>query len=213
MAYIYKITNSINGKIYIGKTVKTIEERFKEHCKDYKRRKMEHRPLYSAMNKYGVENFSVEEVDHCEESEAEEREIYWISRYGSFRNGYNATLGGDGKPYIDRDPVIKTYKEEQNIRKTATKLGISTDSVHDILIQNNIPIKSRAEVSSKAVAMLDKETLEIIQIFPSRAAANRFLGAPEWSSSIVRVCHGKRKTFRGYAWKEVNDSDSSSSNN
>lgn len=212
MAYIYKITNSINGKIYIGKTLNTIEERFKEHCQDYKKRRMEHRPLYSAMSKYGVENFSVEEVEHCEDSEAEEREIYWISRYGSFGNGYNATKGGDGKPYIDRDLVIKTYKEEQNIRKTATKLGISTDSVHDILIQNNIPIKSNAEVNSKAVAMLDKETLEVIRIFPSARAANRFLGIPEWSTGIGDVCHGRRKISRGYVWKFVDDLDSSSSN-
>ena len=35
MPYIYKITNDINGKIYIGKTLSTIEQRFKEHCQDY----------------------------------------------------------------------------------------------------------------------------------------------------------------------------------
>lgn len=165
MAYIYKITNSINGKIYIGKTLGTIEKRFKEHCQDYKKCRMEHRPLYSAMNKYGVENFSVEEVEQCEDSEAEEREIYWISRYGSYGNGYNATKGGDGKPYIDRDLVIKTYKEEQNIRKTATKLGISTDSVHDILIQNNIPIKSSAEIHAKPIKVkeLEKEFSSVVE--------------------------------------------------
>lgn len=212
MAYIYKITNSINGKIYIGKTSQTIEERFKEHCRDSKRRQREHRPLYFAMNKYGIENFSVEEVEQCEDSEAEEREIYWIDAYDSYRNGYNATIGGDGKPCIDRDLVIKTYKEEQNQTKTAEKLGISMKSVHRILIQNSIPIKSTEEVSSKAVAMLDKETLEIIQIFPSRAAANRFLGVSAKNPNIERVCRGMYKTSRGYVWKFVDDLDSSSSN-
>ena len=212
MAYIYKITNSINGKIYIGKTLRTVEERFREHCQDSKNCRREHRPLYSAMRKYGVENFSVEEVEQCEDSEAEEREIYWIDFYGSYGKGYNATLGGDGKPYIDRDLVIKTYKEEQNQRKTAMKLGISTDSVHDILIQNNIPIKSTAEMNSKAVAMLDKETLKVIQIFPSACAANRFLGIPADNSEINHVCHGRHKTSRGYVWKFVDDLDSSSSN-
>lgn len=49
MAFIYKITNKINGKIYIGKTLKTIEGRWKEHLKDYKRPRFEKRPLYSAM--------------------------------------------------------------------------------------------------------------------------------------------------------------------
>lgn len=126
---------------------------------------MEHRPLYSAMNKYGVENFSVEEVEHCEDSEAEEREIYWIDYFDSYGNGYNATKGGDGKPYIDRDLVVKTYKEEQNQTKTAAKLGISTDSVHDILIQNNIPIKSSAEAKAKPIKIkeLEKEFSSVVE--------------------------------------------------
>ena len=52
MAYIYKITNLINGKVYIGKTSeKTIEERFKIHIKDSKKEHCEKRPLYDAMNK------------------------------------------------------------------------------------------------------------------------------------------------------------------
>ena len=59
MAYIYKITNDINGKIYIGKTYNSIEKRFKEHCKDRLKRKCEQRPLYSAMNKYGIEHFYI----------------------------------------------------------------------------------------------------------------------------------------------------------
>ena len=212
MAYIYKITNSINGKIYIGKTSRTIEERFREHCQDSKNCRREHLPLYSAMRKYGVQNFSVEEVEQCEDSAADEREIYWISRYGSFGNGYNATLGGDGSPCIDRDLVIKTYKEEHNQTKTAAKLGISTRSVHNILIQNNIPIESNEDLRSKAVAMLDKETLKVIQIFPSASAANRFLGIPELNNSIREVCHGRSKTSRGYVWKFVDDLDSSASN-
>ena len=157
MAYIYKITNSINGKIYIGKTMGTIEERFKEHCRDSKRRRMEHRPLYSAMNKYGVENFSVEEVEQCADSEAEEREIYWIDYFDSYGNGYNATKGGDGKPYINRDLVVKTYKEEQNQTKTAEKLGISRKSVYDILIQNNLPRKSNEDLGAKPIKIKELE--------------------------------------------------------
>ena len=60
MPYIYKITNTINNKVYIGKTVASIEERWKEHCHDYKRHRCEKRPLYAAMRKYGVEHFQIE---------------------------------------------------------------------------------------------------------------------------------------------------------
>lgn len=76
MAYIYKIVNKINGKIYIGKTLKTIQERFNEHCNDYKKDRNEKRPLYSAMNKYGIENFYIEEVEKCLDSEIDNREKY-----------------------------------------------------------------------------------------------------------------------------------------
>ena len=60
MPYIYKITNNINGKIYIGMTYRTVQERWKEHQNDCNRRQAENRPLYRAMNKYGIENFSIE---------------------------------------------------------------------------------------------------------------------------------------------------------
>lgn len=46
--YIYKITNSINGKAYIGKTMGTPEKRFKEHIADSKRDRYANRPLYKA---------------------------------------------------------------------------------------------------------------------------------------------------------------------
>ena len=83
MAYIYKITNNINGKIYIGKTEFSVEKRFREHCLDYKKERFEKRPLYSAMNKYGIENFSVETIE--ETDNPEEREKYWIEYFGSFK--------------------------------------------------------------------------------------------------------------------------------
>ena len=45
MAYIYLITNKINGKQYVGKTENTIDERWREHCNDYQREHCEKRPL------------------------------------------------------------------------------------------------------------------------------------------------------------------------
>ena len=206
MAYIYKITNQINGKIYIGKTLKTVEERFKEHCNDYKKERKEKRPLYLAMNKYGIENFYIEEVEKCNDKDANERERYWIEYYGSFKNGYNATLGGDGKAYIDRKLVIRIYNEIQNQKKVAELLNISVDSVHDILVQNNISIKSSKEflkeLNRKSVAMIDKNTLEILKIFSSIKEAEDYLGI-SYRSHISEVCNGKRKSCQGYVWKYI----------
>ena len=84
MAYIYKITNTINGKMYIGKTEQTIEKRFQQHCSDSQRDGINNRPLYKAMRKYGVEFFSIEEIEQTDRPE--EREIFWIEFYGTFKN-------------------------------------------------------------------------------------------------------------------------------
>ena len=92
--YIYLIENKINGKKYIGKTYRTIELRWKEHVKDAKR--FPDRPLYKAILKYGEESFSISEIEYVED--VEEREVFWIAYYGCFSAGYNATMGGDGKP-------------------------------------------------------------------------------------------------------------------
>ena len=117
MAYIYKIENDINGKVYIGKTEFSIERRFKEHCKEAFREGREQRPLYAAIRKYGEEHFHISLIE--ETDTPEEREVYWIEKFRSFKNGYNATVGGDGRKYLDYDLIISTYLSTKNQRKTA----------------------------------------------------------------------------------------------
>ena len=207
MSYIYKITNNVNGKIYIGKTNRSIEERFKEHCKDYLRRDCEKRPLYSAMRKYGIENFFVELIEETNNPEA--REKYWIEYYGSFKNGYNATTGGDGKPYIDYDLVVAMYGELKNQQEVARRLNISSDSVSIILKNKHImtlPGKDvSAKITSKPVNQFDLQG-NYIQTFTSAKAAadslNKITKTSRGASShIADVCKGKRKTAYGFIWK------------
>ena len=115
MAYIYQITNDINEKIYIGKTESSIENRFREHCNDAFRERNEKRPLYSAMRKYGIEHFHIKLIE--ETNDPEEREKYWIEKLGSFKYGYNATIGGDGKRYADYDLIYSLYNQGNNYKQ------------------------------------------------------------------------------------------------
>ena len=109
---IYIIRNDINDKVYIGKTtLPTIDARFKEHCKDAFRERNEKRPLYSAMRKYGIEHFTISLIEECQVKDDCEREIYWIQQYNSYKNGYNATFGGDGKHYLDYEEIASSIKE------------------------------------------------------------------------------------------------------
>lgn len=206
MAYIYKITNKINNKIYIGKTLKTIEERWKEHCKDYKKDSEEKRPLYSAMKKYGIENFKIEEIEKCNINIVNEREKYWIEYYSSFKNGYNATKGGDGKAYADYDLIYSLWKENKNMLEIQNILGYSIDTIRIALENNNVTERERRERGiqsySKSIAMLDKETEEILNVFSSQEEALRFLNKSS-GGHIAQVCKGKRKTAYGFKWRYI----------
>ena len=210
MAYIYQIVNDINDKVYVGKTEFSLEKRFKEHCTDAFRERNEKRPLYSAMQKYGIEHFHIELIE--ETDNPEERENYWIEQKRSFKNGYNATLGGDGKKYLDYDLIIATYKEIQSIKDTAVILGISVDSISNVLHANNVPVATSSEVIQKKygkiVNMYDLED-NFLRTFPSVNAAakymveNRLTGCKMTTikQHITEVCSGKRKTAAKYKWK------------
>lgn len=210
MAYIYQIINDINNKIYIGKTEFSIDKRFKEHCSDAFKERNEKRPLYSAMRKYGIEHFHIELIE--ETDFPEEREKYWIEQKQSFKNGYNATLGGDGKKYLDYDLIIASYKEIKSIKDTAISLGISSDSVSNILRANNISIITSSEVIQKkygkVVNMYDLQNT-FLKTFPSVNAAAKYMVENNLTGCkmttikqhITEVCMGKRKTAAKFKWK------------
>ena len=96
MIGIYKITNLINGKSYIGQSI-DIERRFKMHKQTAfnPNKKQYHYPLYRAIRKYGIDKFSFEVLEECNISELNEKEIYYISKYRTHSQlGYNQDDGG-----------------------------------------------------------------------------------------------------------------------
>lgn len=94
MAYIYKITNNINGKIYIGQTVQTLKARWAKHRWHVKHNTNRH--LYDSMRYYGIENFSMEVLEETTKEELNDKEIWWIAKFESTNRdiGYNLTEGG-----------------------------------------------------------------------------------------------------------------------
>ena len=82
MACIYCIKNDINDKVYIGKTVYTIQHRFKEHIRDAHNHKCNSK-LHRAMLKYGDEHFYPLLLEECSDDNASEREKYYIQLYDS----------------------------------------------------------------------------------------------------------------------------------
>lgn len=203
MAYIYKITNNINGKMYIGKTEKINPKgRWKEHLRDARNPNRNHRALYRAINKYGSDNFSFEIIE--ETLSPEEREIYYIAHYNTYHNGYNETLGGDGASYLELPEldICKTYLEVKSIEKTAKIFQYDISTIKKVLYKNNIQLYPISTTLKKAVAKINKDTNEIIEIYKSVSDAERANGN---TRHIAQVCIGKRKLCKGYKWKYVDD--------
>jgi group I intron endonuclease len=98
---IYKVTNTINGKVYIGQSI-DIYSRWNHHktCCDNEKCHEYNSPFYRALRKYGLDNFTFEVIERCSVNELDYKEIYYIQKYNSFvqavnSNGYNNAIGGN----------------------------------------------------------------------------------------------------------------------
>lgn len=92
------------------------------------------------MNKYGVENFIVEQLYECDNEELSSYEIQYIEKYNTYSNGYNATKGGDGSILFDYKLILKLYQEGISMIEVASKVGCSVDTVSKVIHINDIPL-------------------------------------------------------------------------
>ena len=96
---IYECKNNINGKVYIGKTLQSLEKRAAEHRSSMRQEEYKHYPFYRALNKYGFENFTWREICSPPEDWLDESEIFYIAFYRRLLgedNVYNISPGGRG---------------------------------------------------------------------------------------------------------------------
>ena len=212
MGYIYCITNLINEKKYVGKTTYSITKRFQEHCKDSKKERCERRPLYDAMNKYGIENFVVEELIECPNDELDSYEKMYIEKLQTYgHNGYNATKGGDGSILFDYDKIIETYALGGTMTECAAKMHCSVDTVKKVLTINNIPIRHNRRgccSDPKKVVQYSLEGVYIKEWESITLAAHWLVNngyAKTYNSGVkqkIRLCmRGKNKTAYKFIWK------------
>jgi group I intron endonuclease len=91
--YIYRFTNKLNGKVYIGKTV-DIEDRYRQHIRSAKNKPSQ--AIHFAIAKYGIENFTFDILHKADVSMLDELEMAEIEKHNSYHDGYNNTHGGEG---------------------------------------------------------------------------------------------------------------------
>lgn len=222
IGYIYKITNLINGKMYVGQTTKTIEERFRLHIYDSVRKdkRDDNYPLYKAMKKYGINNFQIECIEECPISKLNEREIFWINSLNTYKNGYNATLGGGGflKLNLDEEEIINEYNDLKTIKKVANIHNCSSSTIKKILEKHDIEIISAIEHQKNKGYIIYQYSLnnKLLNVFKCKSEIGEWLIKNNLSKSknplyaaetiYSRLRIGHNISF-GYIWKLESDYD------
>ena len=154
IGYIYKIVNLVNNKIYIGKTINSVEHRLKEHIRTSKRKRTYTSYLYNAMNAYGEENFGVEVIEKCQLSIIDERERFWIKNLNSQSPdiGYNIQEGGEGGAV--RSKEFKVTDNQLRGLSTAWHLPASDKlkkKLSEIRTGCDVSIETRQKIREKSL--------------------------------------------------------------
>ena len=212
MGYIYKLTNVITNKDYIGQTTRTPEIRLKEHIEESKRTRCKGRKIYKSINEHGIENFKLTTVEECENSELEDREIYYVALYDTCRNGYNETFGGLGKPFVDsiiKKDIIETYtKYNISLKEMSGKIGLSRDTIRGVLVENNTEIIREYEQRTDSVQIeRDNITIDFDSIRDCAIWISNNLNTKATygriRKQVIRVLDGKRKSYLGYKYNKI----------
>lgn len=164
--FIYKITNTINGKSYIGQTIQNVKERFYQHCATKCSKAVSNMAIHRAIKKYGKSNFTVEVIEEIDSVNLNDRERYWIKYYNSYNNGYNSTKGGqDGcKPFKDLDveSIIKEYNTGKSLRTLGTIFKVDKQTIKDLLIRHNVELRT-----TRTYKLSQKDRDKVLEDFAS----------------------------------------------
>jgi group I intron endonuclease len=179
--YIYKITNRLNGKVYIGQTVND-KKRWTNH-KSFAKQDEPVQYIHRAMKKYGVENFDYEVVAMCQrQQDTDETEKLIICQYDSQNkeHGYNISPGGDpawnrGLP-SEQQPMYgkkqsdyqKQKAYESHIGKTFDHTDETKEKITKSLIGHGVSEKTREKIAEgnrgKFVSQESRDKMSISRI-------------------------------------------------
>lgn len=213
---IYKITNKDNGMIYIGQTRRSLSRRWTEHCYDSNRKEnglwKYNYPLYEAIRKFGKETFSIELLEEVDDLFADDCERKYIQYYHSAISdpnchGYNMMIGGRKNSQMlkyNSDVIVSMHNDGNTMREIAEQNHINRRTVYDVLHRKEAYdsdiVHKNMESIKRGVVQIDPDTKEILNIFESRCAAARAVGAKN-HCHISEAANGKKEMAHGYIWE------------
>ncbi len=207
---VYLITNTVNGKVYVGQTVNLYKRRDR-HRRSCLTECSDRRPLVAAFRKYGFHNFSFSILETPLVVDLTEREQFWMNFYRSYERdkGYNAAPAAGSCLGVKHsaETKAKVALASRGRRHTPlSKLRLSiahTGKIMSPSTRERIRLaKLGTKIPNKAgrrVEQIDKGTLQTIAVFCSASAAHRAIGGGP--GNILYACSGKRSSAGGYAWR------------
>ena len=154
---IYKITNDVNDKIYIGKTTKSLEERIKGHRRALKHGVDYH--LYRAMRKYGWEKFHFSVIEECDDIDTlNELESKYIAQFNTIEAGYNMVPGGESNAM---DSAFVKEKHDATMRSEEVRKKISASLKATIQRNGGMSEEHRRHLSENKKAFYASERGQI----------------------------------------------------
>lgn len=168
--WVYKIQNDINDKVYVGQTIRPVQQRFHRHVADAMSGRLDTH-FARAIRKYGPQHFTCSIIDVAvNQEQLNQKERYWIQYYDSVANGYNET-----------DAISKcggnTYKS-----KSSEEIALIADKIRASKCGGNNP-------NARRIKMTNLETSDY-EIFDSIIGCARRLGINGGKTSITCRLNG-----------------------
>lgn len=137
---LYIIKNKINNKVYIGQTTISIDERWKQHIRKSKNEAIKYK-LSNAIRKHGAENFYIEALESSVPMDRiDQKEVEYIEKYDSFKNGYNSTRGADKGIFssIEEKEIVRRYLNGESSIRLENDIGVSWRTIIRVLEKHNV---------------------------------------------------------------------------
>ena len=216
---VYLVENIINQKKYVGLTTQSLGYRWQQHIYEAFR-KNNNRYFYRAIRKYGKDSFRCSVLEECKDTqELNDKEIYWINKLDSLKDGYNLTKGGEGgyKELARKRKSLacqgKKFSDEHRKNLSISHMGIMKGENNGMFgrkgVKNSLFGKKRSKEVCEKISKSKERTpvkqydLDGNYIKTYSSIKQATLDVVGHNANIIKCCKGQRNKAYGYRWKYV----------